>query len=37
MKPTDMLKIIDLVKNKGNWKGNQIVSANWWIKSLTSI
>lgn len=29
MTPTDMLKIIDLVKNKGQWKGRQIVSANW--------
>ncbi|WP_461102835.1 serine hydrolase domain-containing protein [Spirosoma koreense] len=29
MKPGDMLKIINLVKNKGNWNGHQIVSANW--------
>lgn len=29
MKPMDMLKIIDLVKNKGNWKGKQIISAEW--------
>lgn len=29
MKPMDMLKIIDLVKNKGRWNGKQIVSANW--------
>ncbi|MEZ0611479.1 serine hydrolase domain-containing protein [Fibrella sp. WM1] len=29
MKPVDMLKIIDLVRNKGNWKGRQLVSANW--------
>lgn len=29
MKPTDMLKIIHLVKNNGNWKGRQIVSADW--------
>lgn len=29
MKPADMLKIIDLVRNKGNWKGRQIVSADW--------
>ena len=29
MKPTDMLKIIQLVKNKGYWKGHQIVSADW--------
>lgn len=35
MKPGDMLKIIDLVKNKGNWQGRQIVSANW-IKASTN-
>lgn len=29
MKPMDMLKIIDLVRNKGNWKGNQIISEDW--------
>ena len=29
MKPTDMLKIINLVKNKGRWNGKQIVSAKW--------
>jgi CubicO group peptidase (beta-lactamase class C family) len=29
MKPADMLKIINLVRQKGNWKGNQIVSADW--------
>lgn len=29
MKPADMLKIINLVKSKGNWNGRQIVSANW--------
>lgn len=29
MKPTDMLKIINLVRNKGNWKGKQIMSADW--------
>lgn len=33
MKPIDMLKIISLVKNKGNWKGNQIVSKKWIEKS----
>lgn len=33
MKPIDMLKIADLVKNKGNWKGNQIVSVDWVEKS----
>lgn len=35
MKPTDMLKIIDLVKNNGNWNGKQIVSADW-IKRSTN-
>jgi CubicO group peptidase (beta-lactamase class C family) len=35
IKPTDMLKIIDLVKNKGNWEGKQIVSADW-IKTSTN-
>jgi CubicO group peptidase (beta-lactamase class C family) len=34
MLPLDMLKIVDLVKQKGNWKGNQIVSASW-IKTST--
>ncbi|MDJ1472872.1 serine hydrolase domain-containing protein [Xanthocytophaga flava] len=29
MKPTDMLKIIDLVRNNGKWKGKQIISADW--------
>lgn len=29
MKPADMLKIIDLVRNKGKWQGKQIVSADW--------
>lgn len=29
MKPADMLKIINLVKHKGNWKGNRIVSEDW--------
>ncbi|GAB3696013.1 serine hydrolase domain-containing protein [Spirosoma flavus] len=29
MKPGDMLKIINLVRNKGNWNGHQLVSANW--------
>ncbi|UHG94628.1 serine hydrolase domain-containing protein [Spirosoma oryzicola] len=35
MKPTDMLKIINLVKNKGRWNGKQIVSAKW-IEASTS-
>ncbi len=35
MKPADMLKITDLVRNKGNWKGRQIVSADW-IKISTN-
>lgn len=29
MKPRDMLKIAQLVANKGLWKGQQIVSSNW--------
>lgn len=29
MRPIDMLKIIDLIKNKGHWNGKQIVSAGW--------
>ncbi|WP_126973595.1 serine hydrolase domain-containing protein [Gynurincola endophyticus] len=29
MRPEDMLKIINLVKNKGNWKGKQVVSRKW--------
>jgi CubicO group peptidase (beta-lactamase class C family) len=29
MRPADMLKIIDLVRNKGSWKGKKIVSADW--------
>lgn len=29
MKPVDMLKIIGLVSNNGNWQGRQIVSADW--------
>lgn len=29
MKPMDMLKIIDLVRNNGEWKGKQIVSSEW--------
>jgi CubicO group peptidase (beta-lactamase class C family) len=33
MKPLDFLKIIDLVKNNGNWNGKQIVSADWIKKS----
>lgn len=33
MKPTDMLRIINLVRDKGLWKGKQIVSAEWIKKS----
>lgn len=33
MRPGDMLRIIDLVRNKGNWKGRQIVSADWIARS----
>lgn len=33
IKPMDMLKIINLVKNKGNWQGKQLVSAEWIQKS----
>ncbi len=29
MKPIDMLKIAQLVLNKGNWKGQQVVSEEW--------
>jgi CubicO group peptidase (beta-lactamase class C family) len=29
MKPVDMLKIAQLVKNNGNWNGRQIVSKEW--------
>src|SRR5690606_16904291 len=29
MNPIDMLKIIDLVRNKGDWKGKQIISSAW--------
>jgi len=29
MRPNDMLKIAQLVLNKGNWQGRQIVSENW--------
>ncbi|MDJ1506853.1 serine hydrolase [Xanthocytophaga agilis] len=35
MKPTDMLKIIYLVQNNGNWKGKQIISTDW-IKLSTN-
>lgn len=35
MRPADMLKIIELVKQKGNWKGTQIVSEDWIKKSTT--
>jgi CubicO group peptidase (beta-lactamase class C family) len=33
MKPIDFLKIIDMVKNEGNWNGKQLVSADWIKKS----
>lgn len=33
MKPLDMLKIAQLVLDKGNWKGQQIVSENWISRS----
>ena len=33
MKPIDMLKIIGLVKNKGSWNGNRVVSEEWIEKS----
>ncbi len=29
MKPIDMLKIAQLVSNKGNWQGQQIISEEW--------
>ncbi len=29
MRPMDMLKIINLVRNKGDWKGKQIISSAW--------
>jgi len=29
MLPRDMLKIAQLVRNKGNWQGRQLVSSNW--------
>lgn len=29
IKPVDMLKIADLVKEKGNWHGKQILSSGW--------
>ncbi len=34
MRPMDMLKIINLVRNKGDWKGKQIISSAW-IETLT--
>ncbi len=34
MKPKDMLKIAELVRQKGKWKGEQIVSSQW-INSAT--
>lgn len=33
MLPADMLKIIDMVKNEGNWNGKQIISKEWIKKS----
>lgn len=33
MKPLDMLKIINLVKQKGKWKGQQIISSEWIAES----
>lgn len=33
MKPADMLKIADLVKNKGKWNRKQIISEDWINKS----
>lgn len=33
MKPADMLKIINMVSNKGRWNGRQIVSTYWIEKS----
>ncbi|MEO0899684.1 MAG: serine hydrolase [Bacteroidota bacterium] len=35
IKPKDMLKVAQLVANKGNWKGKQIVSKEW-IKQSTN-
>ncbi|MCR9253320.1 MAG: serine hydrolase [bacterium] len=35
MKPTDMLKIAQLVSNNGEWKGSRIVSKEW-IKESTN-
>lgn len=35
MKPMDMLKIIELVSDKGKWKGKQIVSEAWITLSTT--
>ncbi len=35
IKPIDMLKIAQLVLNKGKWKGRQIVSDNWIDESTT--
>lgn len=29
IRPVDMLKVIELVKNKGSWNGEQIVSEEW--------
>ncbi|MEL6674791.1 MAG: serine hydrolase domain-containing protein [Bacteroidota bacterium] len=35
MRPLDMMKIIQLVKQEGNWQGKQIVSKTWLKKSTT--
>lgn len=35
MKPLDMLKIAQLVNNKGIWKGQQVISSDW-IKESTN-
>lgn len=35
MKPADMLKIAQLVLDKGNWQGKQLVSADWIDESTT--
>jgi len=33
IKPMDMLKIINLVKSEGRWKGKQVISTDWIRKS----
>ncbi len=37
MKPIDMLKIAELVLQKGNWKNQQIVSEEWINRSTTCL